>query len=54
MISLFAVDYKTANNPHNEQNFLPNLQWTQDNSKECPHRYYYHNDMYNGGQLAVQ
>lgn len=26
MISLFSVDYKTANNPHNEQNFLPNLQ----------------------------
>lgn len=24
-ISLFGVDYKTANNSHNEQNFLPNL-----------------------------
>lgn len=54
VISLFGVDYKSGNNSHNEHNFLPNLQWTPGNSEECPRRYYWHNDMYNGGQLAVQ
>lgn len=53
-ISFFSADHKAANKSHNEQNILLNLKWTQDNSKECPRRYFYHNDMDNGGQLVVQ